>query len=144
MAKPTHITIKAEGYHVTVNGQSVYCNNQVEFTNSASGGTDIIGSWQNGNLPQDGFQFELNNPWIDYPWGAIGPYLDDNGWANCRTKFSVGDSFVWKLGYGCGGDDGETCWSYARLTRLEDTDNKNFLLEVGIWDIDPNNIHCVG
>jgi hypothetical protein len=140
--KPTHITIKAEGYHITVNGQSVYCNDQVEFTNSASGGTDIIGSWQEAELPNNMFQFELNNPWIGKPWGAVGPYADDNGWSNCRVGFSVGDVRVWKCGFSDGGDDGETDYEYARLTRLDDTDTKNFVLEIGVWDFDPNNIYC--
>lgn len=140
MAKSTHIKIKAEGYHITVNGNSVYCNDTVEFTNSSSGGTDIIGSWSEGNLPQNSFQFELNNPWMGYPWGAIGPYMDEDGWDNCRKGFSVGEVKIWKCGYGCGGDDGEACFEYARLSRLEDTDTKNFLLEIGVWDYDPNQI----
>jgi hypothetical protein len=140
--KSTHITIKAEGFHITVNGQSVYCNDQVEFTNSSSD-TDIIGSWQEANLPNKMFQFELNNPWIGSPWGAVGPYADENGWSNCRIGFSVGDVRVWKCGYADGGDDGETMYVYARLSRTDDTDTKNFVLEIGVWDIDPNNIYCV-
>ena len=133
MAKPTKITIKGEGYHVTVNGQSDYLNDTLTYTGSASGGTDIIGSFQDANIPYCCFQFELNNPWINYPWAAVGPYADDNGWSNDRTNFGVGDVKVFHLKFYDGGDDGEYNDFYVKVTRVADTDTKNFEMELDYW-----------
>jgi hypothetical protein len=133
MAKSTKLTIKGEGYHITCNNQSVYLNDQVEFVGSVSGGTDILGSFQDANLPDCCFQFEFNNPWIGYPWGAVGPYADDNGWSNDRTNFGQGESKVFHLKFYDGGDDGEYNDFYVRVTRQDDTDTKNFLMELDYW-----------
>ena len=133
MARPTKLTINGEGYHLTCNTKSVFLNSSETFQNSESGGTDMIGSFQLANLPNCCFQFEFNNPWIGYPWGAIGPYVDDNGWANDRTNFSQGESKVFHLKYSDGGDDGETNDCYVKVSRLNDTDTINFVMDLDYW-----------
>lgn len=133
MAKSTKLTVKGQGYHVSCNGQNVYLNDEVTFVGSSSGGTDILGSFQDANIPQCGFQFEFSNPWIGYPWGAVGPYLDDNGWNNDRTNFSEDETKVFHLKFADSGDDGEAMDFYVKVTRLADSDTKNFVMQLGYW-----------
>ncbi len=130
MTKSTQIKIKGEGYHVTCNNTNAYLNDTLTFIGSESGGTDIIGSFQMANLPNCTFQFEFNNPWLGWPWGAIGPYVDDNGWANDRTNFSQGESKVFHLKYADTGDDGETFDYYVKISRMNDTTTINFIMEL--------------
>jgi len=79
------------------------------------------------------FQFEFSNPWMGYPWAAIGESIDDSGWNNNRTNLSVGEVKVFHLKYYDGGDDGGYNDFYVKVTREEDTDTKNFKMHLGYW-----------
>lgn len=133
MAKSTRLIIKGEGYHVTCNGKNDYLNSELEYIGSESGGTDIVGSFQDANLPYCCFQFEFNNPWAGWPWGAIGTAIDDNGWNNDRTNFDQGDSKIFNLKFYDGGDDGEYNDFPVKITRLGDTDTKNFVMQLNYY-----------
>lgn len=133
MAKSTHLTIKGENFHVSCNGNNDFLNSQLDYTGSSSGGVDIVGSFQDANLPNCLFQFEFNNPWIGSPWGAIGTAIDDSGWDNDRTNFREGDSKIFNLKFYDGGDDGEYEDFPVKVSRLGDTDTKNFVMELGYY-----------
>jgi hypothetical protein len=135
MTKPTKVKAIGDGYNISANNYpSVYLSGSpVEFVGSESGGVDVVGSFQDNNLPNCLFQFEFNNPWIGDPWAAIGTAVDDNGWGNDRTNFDVNDVKVFHLKFYDGGDDGEYNDFYVKVTREEDTDTKNFTMEIGYW-----------
>ena len=131
--KSTHLTIKGEGYHVICNEKNEYLNSQLEYTNSSLTGTDLIGSFQSAGCPYAFFQFEFNNPWIGTPWGAIGKSSDENGRENDKTNFNEGESKIFNLSYYDGGDDGEYDNMPVKVTRLDDTDTKNFIMELNYY-----------
>lgn len=133
MIKSTHLTIKGQNFHISCNGNNDFLNSQLEYIGSSSGGTDIIGSFQNANLPNCLFQFELNNPLIGWPWCAVGSTLDDSGRANGRTNLGQEESKVFPLKFYDGGDDGESCDFYVKFSRLRDTNTKNFVMELGYY-----------
>lgn len=136
MIKSTKVTVIGSGFNVNVNNYpTVYLNDDqpVSFIGSSPGDVDIVGSFQNNNLPFCMFQFEFNNPWIGYPWAAVGEAIDDNGWDNDRTSMGVGDVKIFHLKFYDGGDDGEYNDFYVKVTRESDTDTKNFQMDLDYW-----------
>jgi|688.fasta_scaffold132511_5 hypothetical protein len=135
MTKPTKVTVIGEGYNISANNYpSTYMSGDpVVYIGSNSGDVDVVGSFQDNNLPDCLFQFEFNNPWIGSPWAAVGNAIDDSGWDNDRTDMDVNDVKVFHLQFYDGGDDGEYNDFYVKVTRNDDTDTKNFTMELGYW-----------
>jgi hypothetical protein len=125
--KSTKVIVRANnGSWMVSANQSPYIsvegNTTFTCVGSNSGDVDVTGEFYNSNII---LQFEMNNPWIGYPWAAVGPYIGDSGWKNDRTSLSEGESHIFvNTIYG---DDYEFDFK-TRVIRLADTDTKNFEL----------------
>ena len=133
MSKSTKVTFRANG------GSWAVCANQSEykriagnetavFVGSNSGGVDVEGEFYNDNII---LSFEMNNPWIGYPWAAVGQSIGDSGWKNDRTSLSEGEDHIFTT----------TIYTYdseyeirTRVIRLVDTDTKNFEVWPNWWE----------
>ena len=131
--KSTKVTVKANGgsWMVTANGspyKQINGDDIFTCTGSASGDVDVTGEFYNDNII---ISFEMNNPWIGWPWAAVGQAIGDSGWKNDRTNLDQGESHIFTTTIYT--DDDQYDFK-TKVVRLNDTDTKNFEVYPGWWD----------
>ena len=132
-SKETRVIVRGSGMNISANSYPTVClqdNQTTEFIGSQFE-ADIQGSFQDNELGYLLFHFQFNNPMIGYPWAAVGS--SSNAAENDQTSMSEGDIKVFHLKYYAGGDDGGYNDYYVKVTKLPDTDYKNFMMDLDYW-----------